>query len=1691
MKTSKRLLALASTLLMLVTCFALPYGALAEENAPIADTQAEADAIGKLVGSWGETAKTNTKHAGDVHTIVTHTTSAIALDATKTYVVAVDVMVTSTHANSTANTEWMKYFQDGNIQIQVDGAWSTLKQSSAYGIIPLSLQEKAAAGEYVTVMYAVPAGATSVTGVQMQEYTHFDRIYKTGIVSEMDEVVEQYAADAQISNADANADPDLAARRDAAKAALKEAAKAFNITLGLKNCRVYDVTRNANGGLNETIVQFGQPGVEYITENAEGAHTVACMPSDLNAIYNLASGMTIGDLTTTSADFRVEFEVKFGGKADPSKIVNGGVSLIAGNTGYNGGNWTNNPTINEKDVWKKISIPLTKQDYANITDVGAITRIYASNFNDETVDGTQVNYQFTSTVRNARIVHVSTADLTNAIEDSKYYVYDVDDNATAYETALENARTLFTSEDATYSQAVEQLAAVNTALANLTNAVYHGNKVMATLSAMPQDWRNLDGVTNNSTGITLAGDLGDYALEFTMTSLNEQTIRELYPSKLHFIELRNNQGGENVVGWNVDFSQIEGADTTSCKISIPLTPVTTSGVEVAPGITLNRCNLSSGGAADPYNFTKETILTYIVQARMPSHSSDRTKAAFTDMQIVNYYTDKLDEIIKECATASIKPGKYTAESVADYKALQETAQNMVGNADVSLQQKSQLAAQIDAAKAKFEYAVPEYLQFGESEVESTVVNTGVNGKHSFTHKAAVFANKITENTDVSNLKLRIEVFITRDDGLTDASVTMVNGAVTLKGATSDIKKNGGISKSGMLTNRWETIYLNMSDFSNVSAAELMKVTNMEIFEYNDLRHTSSSPGITIRFRNIAIVDDTNAARMVDLAAAFEDVTKGGTVDFTPDSLAQYQKVYDEWYPVYKFVDLAQADAAIAAMTEAYSLLHCVDKTVMTFNGKIGETGNGGDTFYSNWTTSDQGMVDISIRDLTNLRMRVKFTFKKLNPDAADLPETVTVTNARLSVRRNDGGSDPAGQGKERSYNAEGASRVTTSVTTTGTNFVDIDMSDTSRVNCDNLDGLLKDMIFYISLDGLSEAADNDYAMVIEEACVADITKDLMAEKLEADATITLNGLGAADGVVYDDASATEWEAAQDAAQEVLTKENPTYAELDEAQKAIDTAKNTLSLIGHTVSTVKSLTGVNSWMYNNKQQFYLPWSGFDNKPVDLTKYNMDNLVFRMDVEFGLNPDYVEDGWTPDVQPETLQIQNLGFPICSRVNGAEKGANLANANCTIPSTGVTTLEFNMSDFDFTTETDWSAIDSIRWFFKITNLVDTSTNPAKIDDKNQDQKGPYRFNIYNARIVDITAEKNIGKVTEVGNGAIDITGGLKYGTENTLTATTSSSTAKFVGWKVNDKFIAAVNGEANTQTLKATGSQNVTAYFVESDETAVIYYGKYNRVLDVQVVKEAADLKDVKAPAINGQQWNGWNEDDISLAEAIQKNLGGTTAVTAVYETVKPAEGEGFTLTVVDGTVMNALDATNENGVYSGLGFDVGVKVKANVASEGQAFSHWTINNAVASYAEELTFYISGDVTVKAVYVAAGTEVKQELSANITQNTMVAVDSTFTYEIIGQTYLPSDYELMDYGVVFAPNGDVLNDMVAGASYDEAMTKKVVSSSRVANRQYQINMTGIKSGRTRYAVAYITAVDAAGNVVTVYSNVVSQTAA
>ena len=167
-------------------------------------------------------------------------------------------------------------------------------------------------------------------------------------------------------------------------------------------------------------------------------------------------------------------------------------------------------------------------------------------------------------------------------------------------------------------------------------------------------------------------------------------------------------------------------------------------------------------------------------------------------------------------------------------------------------------------------------------------------------------------------------------------------------------------------------------------------------------------------------------------------------------------------------------------------------------------------------------------------------------------------------------------------------------------------------------------------------------------------------------------------------------------------------------------------------------------------------------------------------------------------------------------------------------------------------------------------------------------------------------------------------------------------------------------------------------------------------------------------------------------------------------------------------------NINGEEYKYSYNEKVLIKADAQKDGKVFSYWERDGKIVSYNAEYSFYVSGNMTVNAVY-------GKEITSNIIL-VMAAPVLTEQNKIafFAERDITTDYEVIETGILM---GTAPNLTVENATY------KASAKSITAKGQFTVRKKNVSSGETYYACAYAICRDKNGNLTTLYSNEVSYT--
>ena len=171
----------------------------------------------------------------------------------------------------------------------------------------------------------------------------------------------------------------------------------------------------------------------------------------------------------------------------------------------------------------------------------------------------------------------------------------------------------------------------------------------------------------------------------------------------------------------------------------------------------------------------------------------------------------------------------------------------------------------------------------------------------------------------------------------------------------------------------------------------------------------------------------------------------------------------------------------------------------------------------------------------------------------------------------------------------------------------------------------------------------------------------------------------------------------------------------------------------------------------------------------------------------------------------------------------------------------------------------------------------------------------------------------------------------------------------------------------------------------------------------------------------------------------------------------------------------------------------RATATVTAEqviGKKFLYWVNEyDRIISYKDTYSFIVVNNTVLKAVYGTDDTTVEKVPSIVMDPNcTITTVDGKYRLSFNGKLFLPEDYKLVEFGMLFTPVAEPdKNGFVIGGSVTPM--QKLVVTSKNSEGQYVVNINNVKAGVARSGRMYMTYKDAAGNTTTIYSEEISKT--
>lgn len=248
--------------------------------------------------------------------------------------------------------------------------------------------------------------------------------------------------------------------------------------------------------------------------------------------------------------------------------------------------------------------------------------------------------------------------------------------------------------------------------------------------------------------------------------------------------------------------------------------------------------------------------------------------------------------------------------------------------------------------------------------------------------------------------------------------------------------------------------------------------------------------------------------------------------------------------------------------------------------------------------------------------------------------------------------------------------------------------------------------------------------------------------------------------------------------------------------------------------------------------------------------------------------------------------------------------------------------------------------------------------------------------------------------------------------------------------------LQGDSAEYTFTGTGIDVITTVNTDGGETDVYIDGEFVETVNTM-------LTNVKYPK-RANQMCVFSKTDLPYGEHTIKTVNKSGHMTT--DAFRVYEEEGFN------QEKDLYTVTVENGTGSGeYPYNAKVTAEAEAEKDGKAFTGWKVDDCVVSLDQSYTFYVSGDVTVTAVYEA----VEQKAEALLTNVTAEKRDDgKYNVKFVGQLVVPEGYSIKNAGLVWSSKD--------GAELELGAGMKETYISRISNtNQFSVTIKGVPAGK------------------------------
>ena len=264
-------------------------------------------------------------------------------------------------------------------------------------------------------------------------------------------------------------------------------------------------------------------------------------------------------------------------------------------------------------------------------------------------------------------------------------------------------------------------------------------------------------------------------------------------------------------------------------------------------------------------------------------------------------------------------------------------------------------------------------------------------------------------------------------------------------------------------------------------------------------------------------------------------------------------------------------------------------------------------------------------------------------------------------------------------------------------------------------------------------------------------------------------------------------------------------------------------------------------------------------------------------------------------------------------------------------------------------------------------------------------------------------------------------------------------------------------------ATSGDNVTIYFKN----------RSNKIVSLTVVKYGATvtLPDAALAACYGYTVNGWlvNGKVVTSGTFVATE---NTIIAADY-----TKNSDTYRVIINNSIKEIYSYYNYNDLIS-ITFDDAL------LSEGEYFGGWINENGlIVSYDKNYSFYVGADTTISAI--VSNVEAESVPTINVTDASLIENGQRASF--LTERYVPAGHTYVNAGVIFTAGE--YDELTLDTVDNTAIYSRSVSST-LANGQFRQTLGSSTGAELNVSlVAYLTYMDAEGNLKTIYTSAYSLT--